>query len=78
MKLRGKFVLLFGVAGCATALTFAALLSGLNVIKIRSPQHIDLKASVKDFPEGDNTMISVRQQAASALATLQGAADNHP
>jgi hypothetical protein len=78
MKLRGKFVLLIGVAGCATALTVASLMSGLSMIKVRSPQHLDSKASVENLAEVDATMISLRQQAVSALANLQGAAVNHP
>lgn len=78
MKLHGGFVLLFGIAGCVTALTFAALISGLGISKIHSPQHINSKSSVENFVEDDATLISLRQQAASALASLQNAADNRP
>ena len=69
MKLRTKFVLLFGVAGCAAALTLAAVI----------PQHTGSKVGVENFTETKNaTMLSLRQQAASALMTLQGASDKRP
>ncbi len=76
MELRRKFALLFSAAGCAFALMFPA--PAPSLIEIGSPQYIEPLASAENFADSDATMISLRQQASAALASLQAAAAKQP
>jgi hypothetical protein len=77
MRSRCKFVMPFSVRGCVAALTIATLVSGLVTITIGSLLHIDAKATVDNSTRDDATMISLRRQAALALASLQDTSPNH-
>ena len=69
--------MLFGVSGCVTALGIAVLMTVLSTNAFRSPSRVGSKARVDDIAQYDATIISLRQQAVSALASLQDASENH-
>ena len=77
MRSRSKFVMPFSVRGCVTALTTAALMTGLITFTFGSLLRIDAKATVEKSARDDAAMISVRQLAASSLASLQDTSPNH-
>ena len=77
MRSRSKFVMPFSVRGCVTALTIAALMTGLITFTFGSLLRIDAKATVDNSARDDAAMISVRQQTASSLASLQDTSPNH-
>lgn len=72
-----KFVMLFGVSGCITALSIAVLMTVWSANAYRSPSRAASKARVDDVAQYDATIISLRQQAVSALTSLQDASENH-
>jgi hypothetical protein len=65
-------------AGCAFALINSAPMLGLDMIEMRAPQHIDFMASAENTADSDAMMVGIREQANTALATLQTATAKHP
>ena len=77
MRPQSKFVMPFSVRGCVTALMISAIMTGLITYTFGSLLRIDVKATVDNSTRDDAAMISVRQQAASSLASLQDTSPNH-
>ena len=77
MRSQRKFVFPFGVRGCVTALIISAMMTGLITYTFGSLLRIDVKATVDNSARDEAAMISVRELAASSLASLQDTSPDH-
>jgi hypothetical protein len=77
MRSHSIFVMPFSIRGCVTVLTISALMTGMITYTFGSLLPIDVKPTVDNSARDDAAIISLRQQAASALASLQDTSNNH-
>ncbi len=77
MRSQSKFVLPFGARGFVTALIISAMMTGLITYTFGSLLRVDAKSTVDNSAGDDAAMISVRELAASSLASLQDTSPDH-